>query len=289
MEINFKNLRVPANYPTYPPYHTGKYLEEYFYDFYLLNKEKFDKTGYTLIPAFWTNIYNTNINRHLVQTYLNALPKDQKYFTVSQHDDAVIEQLPDRTIQFSAGGLNGQIPIPLICSPIPEKLKINNTSKDYLCSFVGSLPPNADLRNSLYENLQNKEGVYFSKKQWWSPTVTEDRLNEFITTTQRSWFTLCPRGYGLQSFRFYEVLQLKSIPVFVYDTEWFPFNDVIDWSTFCICIHKNEINKILDILNSISIRDRQAMIETGFKIYNEYFTLEKACEQILKKLKQICD
>ena len=49
MEINFKNLRPPANYPVYPPYHTGLYLEEYFYDFYIKNKPLFDKTGYTLI------------------------------------------------------------------------------------------------------------------------------------------------------------------------------------------------------------------------------------------------
>jgi len=34
MSINFKNLRPSANYPIYPPYHKGDYLEEYFYKFY---------------------------------------------------------------------------------------------------------------------------------------------------------------------------------------------------------------------------------------------------------------
>jgi hypothetical protein len=284
MEINFKNLRIPATFPTYPPYHTGKYLEEYFYDFYLKNKNEFDQTEATLIPVFWTNIYNTGQNKHLVQTYLNALPEDKKYFTVSQHDDAILEQLPNNTIQFSAGGLNGTIPIPLICSPIPENFKNKNLPKDYLCSFIGSLPPNPDLRNALYNTLQDKEGFYFSEKRWWTPTIPEDKFKEFIDITQRSWFSLCPRGYGLQSFRFYEALQLGSIPIFVYDTEWFPFADIIDWSTFCIRVHKNNISKIPDIVNNISIDQRVSMIKRGQQVYEKYFTLEGTCQQILSYL-----
>jgi hypothetical protein len=284
MEINFKSLRVPANYPVYPPYHTGKYLEEYFYDYYLTNKDKFDSTGYTLIPAFWTNIYNTNINRHLVQIYLNYLPKGKKYFAVSQHDDAVIEKLPEGTIHFSAGGLNGQIPIPLVCSPIPEGLMHKTSIKDILCSFVGTVLPTCEIRNSLYNLLKNKESFYFTEKTQWSPTIPQNKLKEFINITQRSWFTLCPRGYGLQSFRFYEALQLGSIPIFVYDIEWFPFDDTIDWSMFSVIVHKEDILRIPDIINKISIEQRIEMIKRGKIIYENYFTLEKVCEQITERL-----
>ena len=39
MKVDFKNLRVPADYPTYPPYHEGDYMEEYFYRYYLKNKK----------------------------------------------------------------------------------------------------------------------------------------------------------------------------------------------------------------------------------------------------------
>jgi SAM-dependent methyltransferase len=286
MEIDFKNLRVSADYPVYPPYHTGKYLEEYFYNYYIQNKQLFDETDYTLIPAFWTNIYNTNNNRHIVQTYLNALPENQKYFTVSQHDDAILEQLPNHTIQFSAGGLNGQIPIPLICSSIPEELIPKDIKKDILCSFVGTVLSTSEIRNNLYKELKNKQGFYFTEKTYWSPTITENKLKEFIDITQRSWFTLCPRGYGLQSFRLYEALQLGSIPIFVYDTEWFPFDDIIDWSTFCLQVHKNDIAKIPDLINNISEDKRINLIKNGQIIYKNYFNLDKTCEYILKYLQQ---
>ena len=117
MKVDFKNLRVPADYPIYPPYHEGDYMEEYFYKFYIQNKSDFDKTGFTLIPIFWTNVYLTSKNSDLLQPYLNYLPKDKKYFTISQHDDAVNEILPPGTLSFEGGGNKNGIPVPLICSP----------------------------------------------------------------------------------------------------------------------------------------------------------------------------
>ena len=48
MNINFheiyertKNFRPIPNYPTYPPYHRGKYLEEYFLDYFKYLRLKF--------------------------------------------------------------------------------------------------------------------------------------------------------------------------------------------------------------------------------------------------------
>ena len=122
MIVDFKELRIPYEHPTYPPYHEGYYMEEYFYRYYLKNKKEFDKTGFTLIPIFWTNVYimeHKGANkRRLIQPFLNALPAG-KYFSVSQHDDAVQEQLPEGTLSFEGGGNGNGIPLPLICSKIP--------------------------------------------------------------------------------------------------------------------------------------------------------------------------
>lgn len=287
MEIDSQLLRPPADYPAYPPYHTGLYIEEYFYNFYLQNKKEFDKINYTLIPVFWTNVYLTNKNRNLLQPYLNSLPKDKKYFTVSQHDDAVEEMLPENTICFSAGGRAGGLPIPLISSSIPRDIIQTTVTKDIICSFVGSLPPNYGLRSSLYTKLQHIPGYYFSSPRWWTPTVPEDKFKEFISITQRSWFSLAPRGYGLQSFRFFEILQLGSIPVFVYDTEWFPFKNLVDWSSFSVCVHEKNISDIPNILNSFTNEQKINLTKNGYKVYKEYFTLEKTCNHILTTLRSL--
>lgn len=283
MIYDFKELRPAANYPVYPPYHKGDYLEEYFYKFYITNKDLFDQTGYTYIPIFWTNVYITGHNKHLIQQYIDVLPS-KKYFTVSQHDDAVNEKLPTGTISFEAGGNKGGIPIPLICSPLDKSLCAPSGNKDIFCSFVGSII-HGSLRHRLYSMYFRDASFYFSPQEWTS-TVPQDRFNHFIDITKRSHFALCPRGYGLQSFRIYEVLQLGSIPVIVYDKDWFPFNDVLDWKTFSVLIHQNELHLLKEKLSSISDQQINEMLATGKQIYEKYFTLDGTCQQILKILQR---
>ena len=279
MEINFKNLRPPANYPVYPPYHTGLYLEEYFYDFYIKNKPLFDKTGYTLIPVFWTNVYITNVNRNLLQHYLNLLPKG-KYFTVSQHDDAVSEILPENTLSFEAGGNKNGIPIPLICSPIPEKYK-TYTDKTVLCSFTGSITH--EIRNEIFSFYGNDKDFHFNVKSWES-TVSENNLNVFIDCAKRSKFTLCPRGYGGQSFRIYEAIQLNSVPVIIYDKKWLPFEDVIDWKDFCVLVNLKDLHNIKNLLMNISDDEYNEMLRIGKITYSKYFNMEGMSRKILEML-----
>ena len=71
----FSEFRPEPNYPTYPPYHTGLYLEDYFYKEY--NKENIEHIFY--IPVSWTTTYIQNQDNNL-QEKLNSLEKDKKYF-----------------------------------------------------------------------------------------------------------------------------------------------------------------------------------------------------------------
>lgn len=282
MNIDFKDLRPPDNYPVYPPYHKGEYLEEYFYNFYKKNKYEFDKIQYTYIPIFWTSIYVTGVNVNLIQPYLDSLPPDN-YFTVSQHDDAVKETLPLNTISFEAGGNKSGIPIPLICSPLPSEY-IKPTVKDIFCSFTGSLTH--EIRTRIH-NLYSGDRDFVFYTRWWTQSVGNSELSTFLNITQRSKFTLCPRGYGAQSFRLYEVLQLNSVPVIIYDKEWFPFNDRINWSSFCVLVHFNEIHNLKSKLLSITDEKYSEMITAGKQIYNTYLTLEGMSYAILNTLKII--
>ncbi len=283
MEINFKDLRIPLDHPTYPPYHQGYYMEEYFYNFYIKNKEDFDRIGYTLIPIFWTNVYIMETKganrRRLIQPYLNALP-DTKYFTVSQHDDAVSEKLPPGTISFEGGGNGNGVPLPLICSKLPITHN-NEVDKDIFCSFVGSnTHPIRDKIKQIYDS--DKDFNLHMKP--WTDTIPRNQLEFFIDITTRSKFSLCPRGYGAQSFRFYEILQLNSIPVIVYDKEWLPFKSEIDYESFCVLIKASEVPTLKDRLLSITQKQQDNMLKQGKIIYEKYFTLEGMSKQILTTL-----
>jgi hypothetical protein len=287
MTYDFKIFRITDDSPPYPPYHTGFYLEEYFFDFYNKNKLLFDNTGYTLIPIFWTAVYRENIffkseldRKQFLQQYLDALPSGN-YFCVSQHDDAVKEYLPKKTLSFEAGGRRDGIPIPLICSSL--KYIPKNLNKEFFCSFIGSYTH--PLRKEIF-NLYSSDKDFKLNGGEWAAAVTDKQFNEFITTTVKSEFTLCPRGYGASSFRLYEALQLGSIPVYISDKKWLPFEDEINWNDFCVIVEPDNLINLKNILKDISDNQKNKMILKGKEIYNNYFTLEKTCAQILKMLEK---
>ena len=275
--MNFSDVRLPWAMPPYPPYHHGRYMEEYFYYFYKENKSFFDKTGYTIMPIFWTSAYVQQID---LQPYIDCLPKDLKYFCISQHDDSVKEKLPEGTKVFSAGGNSGGIPIPLVCSDIEN---VNKKEKDIFCSFVGSLTH--ETRIKMHDCLKKDPMFYFSVSDWsWS--IEKQKENHFIDTISRSKFTLCPRGYGAQSFRFYEALQLGSVPIYIHDDiSWMPYSDVLDWNTFSINLHINDIGLLKEKLLSISDDQLNSMTETGGRVYNDFFSMKNLPLQILNRLK----
>ncbi len=278
--LDFKNVRIPWQGVNYPPYHQGPYMEEYFYNCYIQNKSKFDSTGYTLLPIFWTTAYLLQID---IDPYIRALPKNLKYFCVAQHDDGVKEELPEGTKVFSAGGNSGGIPLPLVCSPLPKTI-VENTNKDIFCSFVGS--NTHSVRQIMFDTLKD-DALFYIKSNEWSWHIDQAKQTDFLATTARSKFTLCPRGYGAQSFRFYEALQLGSIPVYIHNgVEWTPYSDIIDWKTFSVVLHIDEISSLKDILCSFTDKQILDMKEAGKAAYENYFALHNLPQHIINNLTQ---
>ncbi len=289
----FEKYRIVTQTNPYPFYHQGKYLEEYFYDYYVKNIDKFKTTGYEYIPVFWTELYlgGTHLLNDLQQD-LNNLDKSKKYFTVSQHDDAPHQQFYPNVIHFSAGGnIPNTIPIPLVCGSIQN---IKEITKDIFCSFVGSITQNIpntwgsvshNIRMKMLEVLVNKE-EYVLKPKHWSNDIKVERQNLFIETTSRSKFTLCPRGYGATSFRLYEAMQLGSIPVYIYHNKPFiPFANKINWNDIAVLVDFKDIDNLDSILKSISNERQEHMLTNIKEIYPKYFTLEGMCDNILDSLK----
>jgi hypothetical protein len=272
----------PKDDSAYPPYHEGPYLEEYFYDRFMKGETLSNRI---YIPVFWTTTY-TNMAKGLtdygsLQAAISRLNPNMKYFTVAQHDDAIREKLPPDTICFNAGGNGGGIPIPLICSPIKDEMKPQPKERDIFCSFVGSMTH--PIRNAMHVVLKDNDRYLFAVRSW-RAEVEEDELQRFIDITSRSVFSLCPRGYGKSSFRFYEAMQLGSIPVFIYDQKWMPFEDEIDWSDFSVCIHINDIKKIDEILSSIGKEKIYQMQQALHKTWSENFTMESVYNRISERI-----
>jgi hypothetical protein len=286
MIYDFENLRPKPKYPVYPKYHTGLYLEDYCFQYFKEHREEFDKSGRLFIPVFWTSLY-VDGTFHNVQEYLNALDPSKKYWTLVQHDESVRQNLPPDTTVFAAGGLGkGGIPIPLICSRIPqnliEKNRLSDNKKDIFCSFIGSMTH--PIRKKLYQTYSNNPNFVFNSLKPWSQSINDEELDNFINITHRSQYSLCPRGHSFSSFRLYEILQLNSIPVYVSDKHWLPFADELNWSDFCVIIKEDQIPELENILLSISEEKQNKMLDMGKEVYKSHFTLESVCNEIRKRL-----
>lgn len=278
MNIPLDFFTPRPNYPTYPPYHKGLYLEDYFMDFLVKTNPITDRF---FIPVSWTSYYNNGMPWNILQAFLNSLNPQLAYYTVSQHDDAPAQRLPPNTKVFSAGGnYSGPncVPIPLICSPIdvPEP-----KPKDIFCSFVGSATHG--VRNELYGAFKQDSDFLFTQGGW-DITVSDDKLNHFIDVTNRSKFVLCPRGYGKSSFRLYETMQIGAVPVYVSDDHYLPWADELDWSEFCVIVKQEQISDLKNILQNISDEKYNSMLKRIKKVYPLYFTLDATCHQILKRV-----
>ena len=284
--MNNDALRPASISPTYPPYHTGEYLEEYFFKRW--NDENI-QSDREYIDVFWTNNFCNSMfagqQYENIQEQLDStLSSDKKYFTVSQFDDGPFEKFPEDTLIFSAGGNregDNIIPIPLICSPIPKEL-IPNKEKTILASFVGSRDTHP-IRMDMCKNLSGKDGYEISAGNW-STTVPMDNFKRFSDITCSSKFGLAPRGYGKSSFRMYEILQLGTVPVYISDVHYLPWSDELDWNDFCVPVNEDEIEDIDTILKSISDVEYNQLLENGRKVYEEYFTLEGMFKNILKRI-----
>ena len=194
------------------------------------------------------------------------------------HDDAPRERMPPNTISLSGGGLAGHIPIPLIGSGFKS---IESRERDIFCSFVGS--NTHPLRAAAAQALAGKEGFYVKVKGWEKNISQEDEIH-FKEIMERSIFSLCPRGYGPTSFRLYEAIQAGSIPVYVFDNCWLPYEQSLEWNSFAVLIPSDKIVEMEHILRSISPEEQEKMRTKGLELYEEWFTIPGVYNRIIGKL-----
>jgi hypothetical protein len=285
----------------HPIFKNGKYLEEYFLEYFSNKNPNLGKWKY--IDCLWTNVENSadfNVNRKLLNDRLikqiQKYPSDTKYFTVVQSCNPIQLELPENTVIFGAS--SGTIPIPLIYEDNKSILishacdiqtgsvtylpKLSYKEKNILCSFVGSITH--PIRIKMLETLKNKDGFIFHHKTW-NLNISDNEAAQFIDTTRNSKFALAPRGYGHSSFRFFEIFQLGAIPIYIYDDiEWLPYKDILNYKEFCISIHESDIENLPYILNNIDEKKFNNM----WNRYNEikhYFTLECMSQYILNTIR----
>ena len=105
--------------------------------------------------------------------------------------------------------------------------------------------------NKITPNFRLKSNFAFGPKGLNSGSTNEsddDFRRKFVENIVDSDYTLCIRGLGNNSIRFFETLCCGRIPIFVNTDSTLPFDNLIDWKNACVWIEEKDIDRIGDIV-----------------------------------------
>jgi hypothetical protein len=261
----------------YPPHQQGLLIEEFAQNYF---KTSPNIPNCQYIPINWTGWYcNNEYGKGTpgIRNYVRdlKLPKG-KYFTIVQNDTGTMCENILREMGctiFGCGGI-GDEPLPLLCDPHPVQERRNNTK--YLASFVGNLNTH-EIRRKMLVNLTGDSRFFIGR----------GGSNLFRALMADSTFALCPRGFGKTSYRLYEAIQLGVIPVYIYDEPWLPYQDIINWISFCVLLPFEMFGCLRDVLGDFS-KEKIAEIQFNLDKVRPMFTMQYACEYAYKKMTEIC-
>lgn len=220
----------------------------------------------TYLPVHWCAYYVNNGYKSTkqFQQFINSLDKSKSYFTICQYDDGILDNIEGLDLLVYSMGCNkpGYYPIPLISQPLnnsPQETVI----KDIHHSFIGA--NTHPIREQLINEFKD-EYVYFGSTP------------DYYDILKRSIFALCPRGYGVTSFRMFEAMAFNCIPVYISDKFWEPLNLPFDYG---IKILPEQIKDLHEILSKVDIKVMQAKVK---EVYENYFVYSQCFESIIKTL-----
>jgi hypothetical protein len=152
-----------------------------------------------------------------------------------------------------------------------------NNGREKICQYFSNsgLKTNFILRDEYIFNLQDNH-----KKEF------EDNMNGNL-------FTLCYRGRGNFSVRFYETLMRGRIPIQINSSSIFPYEDEIDYSDMGIFIEEEDLDKVdleklvKDYYNSKTADELLQIQKNNRRIYEEYFHPDVYFLQIFRMVHRI--
>ncbi|MGE0009504.1 MAG: exostosin family protein [Candidatus Babeliales bacterium] len=218
---------------------------------------------YLALP--WTILIKKNMLDKIPDMYLDG------GFTICQHFqfEKIIPTLRriGITVLFTPHVAEGMIYEGITLLPFPHFAQ-NGVSpareKDILYSFIGTQSAQK-VRAFIFELPCPKDVVIMERPSWGARTINKEHNKEYRDILSRSRFSLCPRGYGVSTIRFWESLQAGAIPVILADGTLLPAE--IDWLSCCVFIPEKKVAMVDEIVRSISFEQEEKMRQNCLEAY----------------------
>jgi hypothetical protein len=142
---------------------------------------------------------------------------------------------------------------------------------EYHTTFVGATSTNS-IRIELKNVLQNSKNLQFYcntvdtfHEKLSNEEEQKSRKKLYIDAINTSVTVCCPKGNGVQSKRFFEVLSMGRIPILISDDVLLPFEEKIEYSKAIIRIDEGSISQIEKILAPFFIVNKSEDIIERFQ------------------------
>lgn len=146
----------------------------------------------------------------------------------------------------------------------------------------------------LLANAPTLKPQFILRTGFWAPGVPKDRARkEYIDNIVQNTFTLCYRGAGNFSYRFYEVLSLGRIPIFI-DADT-PVPWITDKLFSTICVYIKDIKEVEEAVHKFCTKymGTTAQILQTFQrcryAWMEYFSAEGFSKHINQFMQALGD
>ncbi len=118
---------------------------------------------------------------------------------------------------------------------------------------------------------------YLGESKNLNDSVQSDSLvHDYFSNIYNTDYTVCLRGYGNWSYRFYETLACGRIPIFINTDCLLPLSSTIDWKKYCVWVDYSELThigeKVVDFHSSLSNADFIELQIASRKLWEEQFT-----------------
>jgi len=194
-------------------------------------------------------------------------------FTICQHISyekiiPLLMQIGITTL-FTPHAIDKDYPITVYPFPHYAANGILPQRKKLLCSFIGCLHTH-NIRSIMYKVApESPDIVMIGRKRWhYEMRDQEEREFEYKNVLAKSKFSLCPRGTGPSTIRFWESLMAGAIPVLISDTMMLPRE--WDWDNTIVRIPESDTQYWPQIIDSIPDSKVEVMRLKCLSAYEAY-------------------
>ena len=203
--------------------------------------------------------YNKDDSR--IISYCNQARESNKQVVCFFNDDSSeVFYLPNNLLLFrtsltSTEKLINERSLPVIIPDhFPSHINLPDIPENKIVTFCGHVG------NDRLQKIERFKSIYFDtnivyRSGFWAPEFAskqQARINFYKNLLSGS-FTLCMRGNGNFSYRFYEALCFGRIPVFINTDCVMPFSNIIDWNDHIISVNEDQIELLPEMINNSNI------------------------------------